>query len=158
MEREIWACIDLTRQLHPVTQATTGIRGGFSMNTIIISCCTAVRSTKMTSHAIALVSSRGVGEGSRIPKGTVKDDLPVGWWYDKRSKKYSVWYDDKGRRYKSSTEVQAELRKQGLLLESETDIAEESLSESTSLDWSSSRAHVQCKKMIVRHGKPTMNK
>ena len=50
-----------------------------------------------------------------MPKGTAKDDLPVGWRYERRSKKYSVWYDDKGRRYKSSTEVQAELRKQGLL-------------------------------------------
>ena len=81
---------DLTRQLHPVTQATTGIRGGFSMNIIMISSHTAVRMIKMASHAIALVSRR---------------------------------------RYKSSTEVQAELKKQGLLLESKTDTAEESLSE-----------------------------
>jgi len=99
------------------------------MNIIMISRRTAVRSTKMASHAIALVSSRGVGEGPQIPKGTAKDDLPAGWRYERRSEKYSVWYDDKGRRYKSSTEVQAELRKQGLLLESETDTAEESLSE-----------------------------
>ena len=75
------------------------------MNIIMISRRTAVRSTKMASHAIALVSSRGVGEGSRMPKGTAKDDLPAGWRYERRSEKYSVWDDDKGWRYKSSTEV-----------------------------------------------------
>ena len=96
------------------------------MNIIMISRRMAVRSTKMASHAVALVSSREVGEGSRMPKGIA---LPAGWRYERRSEKYSVWYDDKGRRYKSSTEVQEELRKQGLLLESETDTAEESLSE-----------------------------
>ena len=64
-----------------------------------------------------------------MPKGTAKNDLSAGWRYERRREKYNVWYDDKGRRYKSSTEVQAELRKQGLLLESETDTAEESLSQ-----------------------------
>ena len=148
---------DLTRQLHPVTQATTGIRSGFSMNIIMISRHTAVRSTTMASHAIALVSSRGVGKGSQIQKGTAKDNLPVGLRYERRSEKCSVWYDDKGWRYKSSTEVQAELRKQGLLLESETDTAEESLSEYEPQSIVVART-CTVQKMIVWHRKPTMNK
>ena len=38
-----------------------------------------------------------------------EDDLPTGWRCEKKSSKYTVWYDDKGNRYKSSVAVKRAL-------------------------------------------------
>ena len=51
---------------------------------------------------------RGVGYSSRFR--VCGGDLPSGWRQERRSSKYTVWYDDKGRRYKSSREVELALR------------------------------------------------
>lgn len=40
--------------------------------------------------------------------------LPDGWCFEKHSDKYCVWFDEKGKRYKSSKEVEAALRECGV--------------------------------------------
>lgn len=51
---------------------------------------------------------RGKGLGSRmLVSGS---DLPEGWTFERKSDRYCVWIDDKGRRYKSSKEVAAALK------------------------------------------------
>lgn len=61
----------------------------------------------------ALNAKRGVGFGSHFLVSA--EDLPEGWQVEKRSDKFCVWFDDQGRRYKSSKEVQATLRERKLL-------------------------------------------
>lgn len=56
----------------------------------------------------ALNAKRGVGFGSRFLVSA--EDLPEGWQIEKHSDKFCVWFDDQGRRYKSSKEVQVALR------------------------------------------------
>ena len=51
---------------------------------------------------------RGTGYASRFLISA--SDLPPGWRQERRSSKYTVWYDDKGRRYKSSHKVERALR------------------------------------------------
>ena len=50
---------------------------------------------------------RGLGYSSRFCVS--EDDLPTGWRCEKKSSKYTVWYDDKGNRYKSSVAVKRAL-------------------------------------------------
>ena len=56
-----------------------------------------------TSNPRLPVFSRGSGYGSRFLVST--DDLPKGWQCVKKSQKYTVWYDEEGKSYKSSCEV-----------------------------------------------------
>ena len=65
-----------------------------------------------------LHTKRGVGYSSRF--SVPKERLPPGWRQEQKSPKYTVWYDDKGNRYKSSVELERALREQGLL----TDVSE----------------------------------
>ena len=60
-----------------------------------------------SSFAHALHQKRGVGYSSRF---RVSDSLPPGWRREQKSSKYTVWYDDMGRRYKSSVEVERALK------------------------------------------------
>ena len=66
-----------------------------------------------------LSRQRGSGSGSRLMVSEV--DLPEGWRFERRSKKSCVWFDENGRRYKSSKEVWKALRERGLLPMSETE-------------------------------------
>lgn len=52
--------------------------------------------------------ARGLGYGSRFCVSAT--DLPPGWRRERRSDKYTVWFDENGTRYKSSREVEAALR------------------------------------------------
>ena len=59
-----------------------------------------------------LHQKRGVGYSSRF---RVSDDnLPPGWRCERKSAKYTVWFDDRGNRYKSSVEVERALKERGL--------------------------------------------
>ena len=60
----------------------------------------------------------GVGYSSRfrIREG----DLPPGWRQVQSSPKCTVWYDDKGKRYRTSLAVERAIREQGFL----TDVSE----------------------------------
>ena len=62
----------------------------------------------------ALNAKRGSGLGARMH--VLEDDLPDGWSFERKSERYCVWFDDQGRRYKSSKEVDAALREQGYRL------------------------------------------
>ena len=66
----------------------------------------------------ALHVKRGVGYSSRFRVS--KECLPPGSRQERKSPKYTVWYDDKGNCYKSSVELERALREQGLL----TDVSE----------------------------------
>jgi len=68
--------------------------------------------------ASTLHQKRGVGYSSRFRVSEIR--LLPGWRREQRSPKYTVWFDDKGNRYKSSVEVERALREQGLL----TDVSE----------------------------------
>ena len=64
---------------------------------------------------------RGVGYGARF--SIAEGDLPPGWRCERRGPKYTVWYDDQGKLYRSSKEVEQALMT-GLLCDpapSETD-------------------------------------
>ena len=61
----------------------------------------------------ALHEKRGIGYSSRFRVS--EDRLPSGWRCEQKSPKYTVWYDDKGNRYKSSVEVEHAMREQGLV-------------------------------------------
>lgn len=61
----------------------------------------------------ALHAKCGVGYSSRFRVS--KERLPPGWSHEQKSPKYTVWYDDKGNRYKSSMELERALREEGLL-------------------------------------------
>lgn len=63
--------------------------------------------------------ARGLGYSSRFCVS--EDDLPIGWRCEKKSSKYTVWYDDKGNRYKSSVAVQRALEERRRLLEDSDD-------------------------------------
>ena len=63
---------------------------------------------------------RGVGYGARF--SIQEKDLPPGWRCEKRSPKYTLWYDDKGHKYRSSSEVEYALRAHGWI--SDTAISE----------------------------------
>jgi len=78
-----------------------------------------------SSVACTLHQQRGVGYSSRFRVS--EDRLPPGWRRERKSSKYTVWYDDRGIRYKSSIEVERALKERGLLgvtseEETETDI------------------------------------
>ena len=60
------------------------------------------------SMADPLHELRGLGYSSRFRVSG--KDLPLGWRQERRSSKYTVWYDDKGKRYKSSREVELALQ------------------------------------------------
>lgn len=51
---------------------------------------------------------RGTGYASRFRISAT--DLSPGWRQEQKSHKYTVWYDDKGKRYKSSEEVERAIR------------------------------------------------
>ena len=70
---------------------------------------------------------RGRGKGSRI--SVSKDDLPEGWKFKRLSSKYCIWTDPNGRRYRSSLDVKAALREQGIQSASEVDTELETASE-----------------------------
>lgn len=57
-----------------------------------------------------LVQLRGMGYASRFKVSA--DDLLPGWQQKRVSSKYTVWYDDNGKKYKSSTEVEHALLSQ----------------------------------------------
>ena len=57
--------------------------------------------------------TRGVGYSSRFR--VTESALPPGWRQEKKSSKYTVWFDDKGNRYKSSSEVERATRERGFL-------------------------------------------
>ena len=59
------------------------------------------------SRSSALHQHRGLGYSSRFCVS--EDDLPTGWRCEKKSSKYTVWYDDRGNRYKSSVAVKRAL-------------------------------------------------
>lgn len=62
----------------------------------------------------------GSGLGSRMAVSA--SNLPSGWRFERRSEKYCVWFDDQGKRYKSSKQVEAAMKERGLLaLPSETE-------------------------------------
>ena len=63
----------------------------------------------------SLNSSRGLGRGSRIRRGTAAAELPEGWRIERQSSKCNVWYDEDGKRYRSSIAVQKELKKRRIL-------------------------------------------
>lgn len=46
-------------------------------------------------------------------------ELPAGWSCERKSKKCTLWYDDKGIQYRSSIAVEQELRKRYLISEYE---------------------------------------
>lgn len=71
-----------------------------------------------SSFAHALHQKRGVGYSSRF---RVSDSLPPGWRREQKSSKYTVWYDDMGRRYKSSVEVERALKERNLLSDASED-------------------------------------
>ena len=54
---------------------------------------------------------RGLGYGSHFCVST--SDLPPGWTVERKSRKYMVWCDDAGKRYKSSREVELALEDLG---------------------------------------------
>lgn len=64
----------------------------------------------------------GRGVGSRLQ--VQQADLPDGWRVERASAKCCVWYDEKGRRYRTSTEVVNALRKRNLS-ETESETASE---------------------------------
>ena len=71
---------------------------------------------------------RGSGLGSRMAVSA--RNLPSGWRFERRSEKYCVWFDDQGKRYKSSRDVEAAMKERGLLVppsetETETDTGSE---------------------------------
>lgn len=59
----------------------------------------------------------------------LESDLPEGWRFERKSERYCVWFDDQGRRYKSSKEVEAALMKQGCLAASDYETEPETASE-----------------------------
>ena len=69
--------------------------------------------TLNSSSSKALHEKHGVGYSSRFH--VTEGSLPPGWRQERKSSKYTVWYDAKGKRYKSSVEVEHALREQGLL-------------------------------------------
>lgn len=83
----------------------------------------------MADRSAAMNLKQGVGDGSRTPAAATSGNLPQGWRFERRSDKYCVWFDEAGKRYKSSSEVEVELKKRGMLLESDVETGEESLSE-----------------------------
>lgn len=70
-------------------------------------------SSTSSSFASTLHAKRGVGYSSRFRVSETR--LPSGWRREQKSLKYTVWYDDKGKRYKSSVEVERVLKERGLL-------------------------------------------
>ena len=58
-----------------------------------------------------------------------EDYLPEGWKFKRISSKYCIWIDPHGRWYKSSMDVKATLREQGILSGSEIDTELETASE-----------------------------
>ena len=67
----------------------------------------------MDFQAKLLNEKRGTGQGSRSL--VQESDLPEGWRYERHSDRYCVWFDEQGKCYKSSKEVQARLKELGLL-------------------------------------------
>ena len=57
--------------------------------------------------------SRASGYSSRFL--VTPQSLPPGWRQERKGAMYTTWYDDKGNRYKSSTEVERALRERALL-------------------------------------------
>ena len=58
-----------------------------------------------------------------------EDDLPEGWKFTRISSKHCTWIEAHGRQYKSSVDVKAALREQGILKASEIDTELETASE-----------------------------
>ena len=56
--------------------------------------------------------TRGVGYSSRFR--VTEDALPPGWRQERKGAKYTVWFDEKGNRYKSSSEVERAIRALGV--------------------------------------------
>ena len=56
---------------------------------------------------------RGVGYGARF--NVAEGDLPPGWRCERRGPKYTVWYDNQGKVYRSSKEVEQALMTERLL-------------------------------------------
>ena len=83
-----------------------------------------VRKRKMAKQ---LNEQRGSSVGSRL-SASVSTDLPSGWRIECQSAKSCVWFDDRGKRYESSKQVEAMLMERGLHglpseTETETDTA-----------------------------------
>jgi len=72
-----------------------------------------VEKQNLTATSRALCEKRGIRYSSRIRVS--EDRLPSGWRCEQKSPKYTVWYDNKGNRYKSSVEVEHAIREQGLV-------------------------------------------
>ena len=60
--------------------------------------------------------------------------LPPGWRQEKKSSKYTVWFDDKGNRYKSSSEVERAMRERGFLGVSEDETETETGGETSEFE------------------------
>ena len=67
---------------------------------------------------------RGLGYASRFRISP--EDLPPGWRQEKKSSRFTVWYDDKGTKYKSSVEVQRALQLRDLASDRDVQTAIES--------------------------------
>lgn len=82
------------------------------------SCSTSADAAAVATNTVfsALHQKRGLGYGSRFQ--VTLDNLPPGWRCEKKSSKYTAWYDAQGKRYKSSVDVERALREQGFLHES----------------------------------------
>ena len=54
-----------------------------------------------------------MGYGTRF--SVAENDLPPGWHFERRGPKYTVWFDDQGKPYRSSNDVNLALITRGLL-------------------------------------------
>ena len=102
-------------QLHPTTHSNVVRHQIFIINQLASTCksVTIVDFAMASSHrntvtpgpylSKALHEKRGVNYASRFC--VTEDSLPPGWQQEKKCAKYTVWYDDKGNRYKSRVEV-----------------------------------------------------
>ena len=76
--------------------------------------------------------TRGVGYSSRFR--VTEDALPPGWRQERKGAKYTVWFDEKGNRYKSSSEVERAIRARGLVGVSEEETETETGGETSEFE------------------------
>lgn len=77
------------------------------------SCPSSVAAVASSTTFSVMHQKRGLGYGSRFQ--VTINNLPPGWRCERKSSKYTVWYDAQGQRYKSSSEVERALKEQGFL-------------------------------------------
>lgn len=62
--------------------------------------------TEAGSSSVACRLHQECGVGYSFKFGVSEDRLPPGWWRERKSSKYTMWYDDRGSGNKSSIEVE----------------------------------------------------